>query len=103
MTKFIMATRLAPGALKSPETLEQLERDAMKRVRAECPNVQWDASFAVLGPYDYLDIFEANDIETATKVSTLIRTFGHAHTEVWPATEWGRFKAMLHEMPTAAE
>jgi uncharacterized protein with GYD domain len=41
----------------------------------------------VLGAYDYVDIFEAADIEVAMKVSTIVRTFGHAHTEVWPAIE----------------
>jgi hypothetical protein len=53
--------------------LEDLERQAMERVRKECP--EWVNSYAILGPCDYLDIFRAKDIETASKVSTLIRTF----------------------------
>jgi len=98
MAVFIMLTRLAPGAVSTPAALERLEREAMKRVRADCPDVEWVQGFAVLGPYDYLDIFRAPDIETATKVSTLIRTFGHAQTEIWAATEWERFKSIVREL-----
>jgi hypothetical protein len=29
------------------------------------------------------------------KVSTIVRMFGHAHTEIWPATEWQRFKEIV--------
>jgi len=74
----------------------------MKRVRQECPGVEWVSSYAVLGPYDYLDIFKASDIETAIKVSALIRTFGHAQTEVWTATEWDRFKEIVRALPASA-
>jgi hypothetical protein len=28
----------------------------------------------------------------------LIRTFGHAQTEVWPATEWNRFKEIVRTL-----
>jgi hypothetical protein len=35
--------------------------------------VTWRANYAVLGPYDYLDIFETPDIEAAMKVSTIVR------------------------------
>ena len=95
MLTFVMLTRLSPEAVRSPQALEQLERKAMERVRKECPDVQWVANYAILGPCDYLDIFRAKDVETAAKVSTLIRTFGHAQTEIWTATEWDRFKEIV--------
>ena len=94
-----MLTRLNPDAVRSPRELEPLEREAMKRVREECPDVEWLNSYAVLGPYDYLDVFIANDIETAARVSALIRTFGHAQTEIWTATDWDRFKELVRTLP----
>jgi uncharacterized protein with GYD domain len=99
MPTFIMLTSVSPEALRSPRGVEVLERVAMTAVRAECPQVEWLQSYALLGPYDYLDIFHAPDIETATKVATLVRIGGHAHTEVWPATEWTRYKEMVRALP----
>jgi uncharacterized protein with GYD domain len=98
MMTFIMLTRLSPEAVRSPKALEDLERQAVERVRKECPDIEWLSSYAVLGPSDYLDIFRAKDVETASKVSALIRTFGHAHTEIWTATDWDRFKEIVRTL-----
>jgi uncharacterized protein with GYD domain len=98
MPTYVMLTRLSPEVLQSPKSLEDLERLAMERIRSLCPQVEWRSSFAVMGPYDYVDIFTAPDNETAIKVSALIRTFGRAHSEVWPATEWTRFKEIMHSL-----
>lgn len=99
MAHFVMLTRLSHGSLRSPSALEELERQVMKRIRAECGEVRWIGSYAVLGPHDYVDIFEAPDNDTAMKVATIIRTFGHAETEIWPATEWGAYKEMVRGLP----
>lgn len=99
MQTFIMITRLSPTALTSPHSLEDLERQVMTHIRSECPQVEWVHNFAVLGPCDYLDVFTAPDVDTAMKVSTIIRTFGHAKTEVWPAREWEKFKEMVRHLP----
>lgn len=98
MLTFVMLTRLSPDAARSPQALEQLERKAMERIRKECPDVEWLSNYAILGACDYLDIFRAKDVETAAKVSTLIRTFGHAQTEIWAATEWDRFKEVVRRL-----
>lgn len=88
---YVMLTRLSPEALAHPKSVEELNRQVCDRIEQECPAVKWIANYAVLGPCDYLDVFEAPDIDTATKVSLLVRSFGHATTETWIATEWGRF------------
>ncbi|MEP9373645.1 GYD domain-containing protein [Mesorhizobium sp. KR1-2] len=102
MAIFIMLTRLSHHALQSPPSLEDLSHQVMTRIRKECPEVKWQSSFAVLGPADYLDVFTAPDIATATKVATIIRTFGHATTEVWAATEWDRFVELVRDLPSAS-
>ncbi len=101
MQTVIMLTRLSHSALQSPSSLENLEREVMERIEAECPNVKWLSSYAVLGRCDYLDIFQAPDNDTATKVATVVRTFGHAETEVWGATEWQKFKQLVRYLPPA--
>jgi len=98
MMTFLMLTRLAPGTMRSPRELEVLERDVVKRIRAECPEAEWLQSFAVLGPYDYVDVFTVPSIEIATKISTLVRTYGHATTELWPALPWAHFKKVVRGM-----
>jgi uncharacterized protein with GYD domain len=101
MATFIMLTRLSHQALQSPSSLETLSHQIMERIRAECPKVEWKASYVVLGPTDYVDIFTAPDNAEATKVATIIRTFGHATTEVWPATEWDQFTKLVRYLPPA--
>jgi uncharacterized protein with GYD domain len=102
MSTFIMLTRLAHGTLTKPEELETLEKQAVERIGSECPKVEWPGSYAMLGPCDYLDVFQAPDIETATRVSTIVRTYGHAQTEVWAATEWQRFKDIIRDIASTA-
>ena len=101
MTTYVMLTKLSPEALKDPGTVGPLNRRVEDRIRQEVPAVEWKANYAVLGPYDYLDIFEAPDAETATKVAMLVRSFGNATTETWIATEWDRFLGFAEQMKAA--
>ena len=86
-----MLTRLSPEALTRPGAVADLNKKVEERIRQECPGVKWLANYAVLGPCDYLDVFEAPDPDTATRVALLVRSFGHATTETWVATPWDRF------------
>lgn len=94
MATFVMLTRLSPEAVADPRAFEQLGQQVSEKLKAQCPEVKWLGSYAVLGPYDYVDIFEAPDTETATKVAVIIRSFGHATTETWAATPWDRFREL---------
>lgn len=94
MAVYMMLTRLSPEALTKPESVLELNQKVESRIKQECPTVKWLANYSVLGPCDYLDIFESPDNETATKVALLVRSFGHATTETWVATPWDRFAAL---------
>lgn len=65
--------------------------------------MSWTANYAVLGPYDYLHIFEAPDTDTATKVCLIIRPFGHATTENWMVTPWERFSRLADSLGAVAQ
>jgi len=95
---YIMLTKLSPEALTRPGAVADLEKRVAERLEQECPGVKWLADYAVLGPYDYLDIFDAPDAETATKVALLVRSFGHATTETWVATPWDRFVKLAQSL-----
>jgi uncharacterized protein with GYD domain len=95
MVTYVVLTRLTPESVKSPGDLRRLEKAVGERVRNECPDVKWIANYAVLGPYDYLDIFEAPDETAAAKVVMIIRSFGHATTETWTALPWERFESLI--------
>jgi uncharacterized protein with GYD domain len=96
-----MLTRLSPSEIRSPKSLEALEKKVMERIRTECPRVEWIVNYAVLGPYDYLDVFRAADNVEAFKVAAIVRSYGHAHTEIWAASEWGAFKTLIRDLPEA--
>ena len=95
MATYVVLTRLTPDAVKTPADLKRLEKAVSGRIRKECPHVKWLANYAVLGPCDYLDLFEAPDEATAAKVTMLIRSFGHGTTETWTAVPWERFEALI--------
>ena len=99
MPIFVMLSEVATGRTIDPKGLEQLEKQVVARIEKECPDVDWIGNYALLGPYDYLDIFYAPDTDSAFKVATIIRTFGHARTEIWPATDWSHFKHIARELP----
>lgn len=98
MQTYAMLTRLEPGGLQSPTAVEDLERRVMEHIRVACPTVQWISSYAICGPYDYLDLFRVQTQDDASKISAIVRSYGHAHTELWPLTEWSHFKAVIHEL-----
>jgi uncharacterized protein with GYD domain len=99
MATFMLLTRLSPQSLHQPKSFSTLEHHVTEQLRAHCPDVAWRASYALLGPWDYLYVIEAPSVETATRVSVLVRSYGHAHTEVWPAMPWPAFKEVLRQLP----
>jgi uncharacterized protein with GYD domain len=98
MPTYVLLTKVSPEAMSAPAKLAKLEQQVKSRIKRHCPDVEWLANYAVMGPYDYLDIFAAPDDIAASKVSTIVRSFGHATTETWGAIPWSEFKSSLAEL-----
>lgn len=98
MPTFVLMTRLDPGALKDAESRKRMGKEWLHKVRDACPEVRWLAHYAILGPYDFMDIYEAPDVETAHKVSLISRSEGALEAESWQALEYRNFLDILQEI-----
>jgi uncharacterized protein with GYD domain len=78
-------TRLAPESLKDADVRRAMGRAWLKKVQTVCPEVKWIAHYAILGPYDFMDIYDAPSAEAAHKVSLITQAEGAVSTESWQA------------------
>ena len=88
MPVFVLMTKLAPDSMHDALGRQAGGRDWMQKVKTACPDVSWLAHYALLGPYDYMDIYEAPDLTTAHVVSMISRSEGAVTAESWQAMPW---------------
>jgi len=85
MPTFILMTKLATENLHDAKVRRALGKEWLQKVRKVCPEVTFVAHYALLGPWDFMDIYEAPDVETAHRVSLVSRAEGALSAESWQA------------------
>ncbi|MBI1954965.1 MAG: GYD domain-containing protein [Acidobacteria bacterium] len=95
MATYIILSRFSPEAFREPKDFKKLARDVSNKIKKECPQVRWKASYATLGRFDVVDVVESDDPKQLEKVAMIIRAHGHSTTETLPATPWDKFLAAL--------
>ncbi|MCP4201187.1 MAG: GYD domain-containing protein [bacterium] len=98
MSTFVLMTRLQPEQLKDAEARVKSGKEWLEKVNKACPEVKWIASYALLGPYDFMNIYEAPDVETAHKVSLVSRAEGALMAESWEALPYDRYLELMDEV-----
>ena len=98
MATFILMTKLSPEVTRDVSHRAEIGRRWKTAVDEKCPAVKWVAHYALLGPYDFMDIFEAPDEETAAKVSLISLSRGAAKAESWTAIPYARFLELAKEV-----
>jgi len=98
MPRFVLMTRLAPDAVRDVEVRRAMGRAWLKKVKTACPEVRWIAHYAILGPYDFMDIYEAPSVEVAHKVSLISRAEGAVSAESWQALPYEDFLDLLEQV-----
>lgn len=98
MPTFVLMTRHSADSLEDAESRREMGREWLKKVKQSCPEVKWLSHYAILGPYDFMDIYQAPDITTAHKVSLISRSAGALEAESWQALEYPEFLKVLESL-----
>jgi uncharacterized protein with GYD domain len=98
MPTFVLMTRISAEALQDAGDRRESGKRWLNKVQTACPQVKWLAHYALLGPYDYMDIYEAPDVETAHRVSLISRASGAISAESWQAMPYDLFLKLLEEV-----
>ena len=98
MPTFVLMTKLRPESLQDAAARKKMGKKWFSKVRKKCPGVKWQAHYAILGPYDFMDIYDAPDVETAHKVSLISRAEGALAAESWQALPYEKFLKQLEEV-----
>ena len=98
MATYILLTKLPPEIKKKMKERASIGREWMKRVKEKCPDVKFKAHYALLGPYDFMDIYEAPNEETAAKVAMISLALGAERSESWTAIPYKRFLKLAEEV-----
>lgn len=98
MSTFILMTKLTPELTSNVKNREKIGKKWIKKVTEACPDVKWVAHYALLGPYDFMDIFEAPNEDTAAKVSWITLSSGALQVESWTAIPYQRFLDVVQDV-----
>ena len=98
MATYVLMTKLSPEITKQLRSRREIGREWRERVRSKCPEIKWLAHYALLGPYDFMDIYEAPNEEVAARVSMLTEALGAQHAESWTAIPYARFLDLIEDL-----
>lgn len=98
MQTYVLLTKLAPDCNHQLVDRESASHDWYVHVKEKCPQVKFLAHYALLGQYDFLDIYEAPNEEVAAKVSLISRSFGAVSAESLIAIPFKRFIEITEEI-----
>lgn len=91
MKTFVLMSRLCPHGPSLVEVAsrtkdgQKVGRDWVEQARRLCPEAKFVAHYALLGSYDFMDIYEAPDEQTAAKVAMIGSACGAFQVETWTA------------------
>lgn len=98
MQTYVLLTKLAPDCNNQLIDRESSSHDWYVHVKEKCPEVKFLAHYALLGQYDFLDIYEAPNEEVAAKVSLISRANGAVTAESLIAIPHKRFLELTEEI-----
>jgi uncharacterized protein with GYD domain len=98
MPTYVLLTKLSPDLAQQMKERAELGRTWLDQVRKTCPEVKFTAHYALLGQFDFLDIYEAPDDMTAAKVSIISQANGAFQAQSLPAIPYKQYLDLISEI-----
>ena len=98
MQTYILLTKFSPGLCKKMKDQAETGRSWLDHVKEKCPDVKFISHYALLGQFDFLDIYEAPDEETAANVSLISRVNGSFQAQSLPSIQYKRFLELVKDI-----
>lgn len=98
MKTFILLTKLSLEITKQMKDMAEIGRSWLEQVREKWPEVKFISHYALLGPYDFLDIYETPDEETAAKVSMISLNNGAFQSQSLFTIPYKKFLKLTEEI-----
>lgn len=98
MPTYVLMSKLGPDLAKEMKHRREIGKEWRKKVKELCPGVKFTAHYALLGAYDFLDIFDADSEEEAAMVSMISRAAGAVSAESMTAIPYSRFLDLVDKI-----
>jgi len=98
MQTYILLTKFSAELSTDMENRKKQGREWLDQVKNKCPEVKFISHYALLGKYDFMDIYEAPDEETAAKVSMISLSHGAFQAESLMAIPYKKFLELAEEI-----
>lgn len=98
MTTFVLLSKVSPTSAGQMNDLAEMDEALDRELGQSLPEFNRIASYALLGAYDFMHIFEAPDAATAAKVALLANRFGVSLTQTLTAIPFSEFKEIAEDV-----
>ena len=98
MATFVLLSKVALSAASQTQRLADMDDLFERELSGRLPNVRRVASYALLGPYDFMHVIEAPDANAAAKVALMVNRFGSASTQTLTAIPFEEFKELVEDV-----
>jgi len=109
MKTFVLMSKHAAQGPSIIEVVSRLKRGPEARrswidqIEKQCPEVNFIAHYALLGGWDFMDIYEAPDEESAAKVSMICSASSAYRVESWVAIPEKRIEELAAEVKASID
>ncbi len=98
MQTYILLTKFSAKQSTEMKNRKKQGREWLEQVKKKCPEVKFISHYALLGKYDFMDIYQAPDEESAAKVSMISLSNGAFQSESLMAIPYKRFLKLAEDI-----